>query len=153
MICPKCGGNISVNENCSKCGVSYDKMIDDISHDEMIRLLNRIYELMSQHKNIEIEASLLACELVNSSLLVPVDMHDDHMSVAGVQNFNGKKFIMLFTDSEEYDKCNFNYKPRTNPFYRILELLEDDLDGFVINAGSMQCELSREYLKTYFDVS
>ena len=44
MICPKCGGTIKVNKNCSKCGISYDEMIGQISHEEMISLFKKMHK-------------------------------------------------------------------------------------------------------------
>ena len=38
MICPKCGGNFSLNQNCERCNTPYSEIIEDIRHDEMKRL-------------------------------------------------------------------------------------------------------------------
>ena len=152
MICPNCGGEIRINENCSKCGISYAEMIEGINHDEMKRLLKRIDDLTSHHKSTNIESSLLACELLNSSFLVPVEKLEDNLHIGGARNHRGKCFIMLFTDKAEYDKCNLDVEPKTNPFRMVLDLLEDDCEGFVINVKSAAFELSRKYLETYFEV-
>lgn len=150
MICPKCGGTIKVNRNCSKCGISYDEMIRQISHEEMISLFKKMHKKMSEHKSITLEESLLACELHNSSLLVPIEVSDDDVAIGGIKNRRGKKFILLFTDKDEYDKCDFAMKPQTNPFREILNLLEDNDAGFVINLKSIACEIPRQFIDRFF---
>ena len=77
-------------------------------------------ELMESHKSIDIEESLLACELINSSLLVPITIIDDSLSVLTVKD-KKRNYILLFTDKEEYDKNNKDIPARTNPFRTILD--------------------------------
>ena len=57
---------------------------------------------------------------------------------------------MLFTDKEEYDKCEKKIDPMTNPFRHIIPLMDDDVEGFVINAGGVSCELPRKYIDKFF---
>ena len=96
MICPKCGGNFSLNQNCERCNTPYSEIIEDIRHDEMKHLFLKMNELMESHKSIEIEESLLACELINSSLLVPITITDDSLSVLTARD-KRRNFILLFT--------------------------------------------------------
>lgn len=149
MICPKCGGNFSLNENCQKCNTPYSEIIEGIRHDEMKRLFLKMDELLENHKSIGIEESLLACELINSSLLVPITIVDDALSVRTVKD-KRRNFILLFTDKEEYDKNNMDIPPRTNPFRTILDLMDEHIDGFIINIASVGCEIPRKYLERYF---
>ncbi|WP_295113407.1 hypothetical protein [uncultured Methanobrevibacter sp.] len=72
MICPRCKGNIKKDENCESCGISYDEVIRTIRHDGMKNLFLKIEKKMQNHEDITVEESLLAVELVNSSLLIPV---------------------------------------------------------------------------------
>ena len=151
MICPKCGGRITVKSNCEKCKISYDEMISSIRHDEMKRLFLKADELIRHHKSIELEESLLACELANSSLLIPVIRVDGGLKVRTIPHpITNKDFIMLFTDKEEYDKCEKKIDPMTNPFRHIIPLLDDEVEGFVINAGGVSCELPRKYIDKFF---
>ena len=149
MICPKWGGNFSLNQNCERCNTPYSEIIEDIRHDEMKRLFLKMDELMESHKSIEIEESLLACELINSSLLVPITIIDDSLSVLTVKD-KKRNYILLFTDKEEYDKNNKDIPARTNPFRTILDLMDDHIDGFIINIASVACEIPRKYLEKYF---
>ena len=149
MICPKCGGNFSINQNCQKCNTAYSEIIADIRHDEMKRLFIKMGELMENHKSIDIEESLLACELINSSLLVPITITDDSLSVLTTKDKKGN-YILLFTDKEEYDKNNNEIPARTNPFREILDLMDEHVDGFIINIASVACEIPRKYLEKYF---
>ena len=150
MICPKCGGIIHVDENCDKCGIDYHEMIDSIRHDEMKKLFVKIEELQLEHKRIGIEESLFAVELINSSLLIPLDVTDNRLSIMTVSD--GKHdFILLFTDKDAYETyVKEDIKPRTNPFNMILDLLDDDFEGFLINLGSETCAIGRKFLDKYF---
>ena len=150
MICPKCGGNFSVDERCQRCRTSYSEIISGIRHDEMKRLFVKIDDLMKSRRNFKIEESLLACELLNSSLLIPLTIVNDELGVVTVENGRGRRFMLLFTDKEEYDKSISDIQPRTNPFRVILDLLEDGIEGFLINAGGVTCELTRKFLNLYF---
>lgn len=106
-------------------------------------------ELMENHKSIDIEESLLACELINSSLLVPITIIDNSLSVLTVKD-KKRNYILLFTDKEEYDKNNRDIPARTNPFRTILDLMDEHIDGFIINIASVGCEIPRKYIEKYF---
>lgn len=150
MICAVCGGTIRPSSSCNGCGISYDEMIDTIRHDEMIHLIEKIKRLTSNHEPVDLEASLLACELANSHFLIPAEVVDDALQVSCIKIPEGKQFIMLFTDRDEYDKCDFDKVPATNPFKLCVELLEDEDDGFVINVKGNAWVLPREYLENFF---
>lgn len=150
MMCAVCGGNIRPSSSCNGCGISYDEMIDTIRHDEMIRLLEKIKRLTSSHEPVDLEVSLLACEIANSHFLVPAEVVGDTLQVSGIKSPDGKQFIMLFTDREEYDKCDFDKIPATNPFKLCMDLLEDEDDGFVINVKGDAWVLPKDYLETFF---
>ena len=150
MICPKCGGNFHLNESCQKCRTAYSEVIEGIRHDEMKKLFLKIEDLMKHHRNFDIEESLLACELINSSLLIPLIITDDQVTVKTVEDYKKRRFMLLFTDKEEYDKNVTDIPPTTNPFWAILDLLEDGIEGFVINSGGVGCELTRKFLNRFF---
>jgi hypothetical protein len=151
MICPKCGGTIHIDESCEKCGISYSEMIDSISHDEMLKLLDKLRKKMQNYENTDIEESLLAVELMNSSLLVPINLTDKGFSVMTASYDEGHEFIMVFTDKSEYEKHdNTNYRLVINPFQDLLQLVGNDVEGFAINMGSNGCFLNREFLDKYF---
>ena len=140
-----------VGSSCDKCGIGYDEMIGSISHDEMKILIRKLEKMMDSHEPIEIEASLLACELKNSSLLVPVDIKDDELSCAAIPGPKGKQFILAFTDKQEYDKCIKYVSPRTNPIDIVLDLLNDEIEGLAINiASDYPCFLGRAFLNPFF---
>lgn len=151
MICPRCKGNIKKYENCEKCGISYRQLIKTIRHDEMKKLFLKIDKKMQNREDITVEESLLAVELVNSSLLVPVKIEDDTLAVMNVEDENHKMFIPLFTDKEEYDRLIRDFDPSFNPFEEIVKLLEKPMTGFVINPGGIACGIGKKYIKKYFE--
>ena len=150
MICPKCGGNFHLNESCQKCRTPYSAVIEGIRHDEMKNLFLKIEDLMNNHRNFDIEESLLACELANSSFLIPLIIEDNKIGVMSIKDNRNRIFMLLFTDKEEYDKRVKDIPPRTNSFRLLLDLLEDDIEGFVINIEGVTCELPRKFLNKYF---
>ena len=79
MRCAKCGGLIHLDEDCPECGIGYREMLEGISHEEMRRLFKKIDELEGECRCIDLEASLMACELENSSLILPASMDGDNM--------------------------------------------------------------------------
>lgn len=116
----------------------------------MKQLFLKIGDLITKRENFQLEESLLACELLNSSLLIPIIINDDEKLEIKTVEFNRKNYILLFTDLEEYDKIISDIVPRTNPFRVLLDLLDDDVEGFIINFAGEGCELSRKFIDHYF---
>ena len=79
-------------------------MLANISHDEMRRLFARIEELMENHKSIDIEASLMACELLNSSLILPAQIGDDSLGFLRIPGFDDNYYVVFCTDMNEFEK-------------------------------------------------
>lgn len=52
-------------------------MINGISHPEMKRLFKRIKKQQENHADTMMEESLMACELLNSSLILPIRKNED----------------------------------------------------------------------------
>lgn len=151
MICANCGGTIHVNSPCEDCKISYEDMINNISHMEMKRLFKKMYTLMQDHQDITLEESLLACELENSSFILPTLLKEDDLGIIQLPNNDGKKYIALCTDIEEFKKFkNDELTPITNSWSNLLKLLNDNCEGFVINVFSEECVLSRKYLDDFF---
>ncbi len=150
MRCPKCGGMVHPNEPCQDCGIDYDDMIAGISHPEMKKLFKRIEKLESEGESIEIESSLMACELENSSLILPAKIDDESWGFVVLPGPNERDYIALCTDKEEYDKCFSELTPLTNSWKRQLRLLDIGADGFVINPLGEACFLEREFLERFF---
>lgn len=150
MICPECGGTIHLDEPCEKCGVGYREMLEGISHDEMKRLFKKIEELEGGCCAIDIEASLMACELENSSLILPARMGEDSLGFVQLPGPRKREYIALCTDMDEFRKCFDELTPLTNPWKRQLTLLEGGADGFVINPLGEVCFLEMEFIRRFF---
>lgn len=150
MICPRCGGTIRQYETCDTCGVSYDEMIDSISHDEMKKLFKRVSGMIENHEDISIEESLLAVELKNSSLLVPLKRDDETLAIKTVEDKCHRMFLPVFTDKEAYENAIKDIDPFTNHFGMIVNLLDDNFADIVINMDEIACELPRKFLEKYF---
>lgn len=152
MICAKCGkGMVHQNMPCDNCGIEYDEMIDAISHDELIRLIERIDNNTCGCECMDLDESLLACELWNAHFLVPIKTFDGKLAAMAVEDEKGKNYIMIFTDRDEYNKINSDIAPATNPFEVCLDLLDEKFEGFVINVENQAFALSRGFLERYFD--
>ena len=151
MICASCGGTIHVNESCKDCGIEFKRMLNDISHGEMKRLFKRIDE--NNSRNIDLEASLMACELLNSSLILPACIENDRLGIVQLPGIKNRKFIAVVTDMDEFNQGFKSLTPLTNSWQRLLDLLDDDVEGFVINPFGECCYLGRDFLNPYFEVN
>ena len=152
MICAKCGeGMVHQDKPCDNCGIEYEEMIDSIRHDELIMLIEKMDQKACCIENMDLDESLLACELWNAHFLVPVQKADGKLAAMTVEDKKGKNYILLFTDRNEYDKIKSEIDPATNPFDICLDLLDDRIEGFVINVENQAFELSRRFLERYFD--
>ena len=150
MRCAKCGGLIHLDEPCQECKIDYREMLEGISHEEMRRLFKKIEELESGCRNIDLEASLMACELENSSLILPASMDEDNMGFVQLPGPNKREYIALCTDMDEFRKCFDDLTPLTNSWKQQLTLLKGGADGFVINPMGEVCFLEKEYIQRYF---
>ena len=112
MICAKCGGEVLVNEKCDKCGIEYSEMIEGIRHDELLKLLEKIEEMLSNHQSIELEESLLACELANSHFLVPAEARDNGIVVgASVATVGSAEAQPVRSNAARIRQRNFMFSP------------------------------------------
>lgn len=150
MLCIRCGGEIRSDQPCTGCGMQYDEMMADISHEELIKLFERIARLESDNESTEIEQSLLACELSNSHLLVCVEINGQNLHFASTPDEDGDMFIMLFTDRKEYDKIEFKNNPVTVPFREYVRIVGKDCAGFVIDVRSSAFCIPRKFLEKFF---
>lgn len=150
MICPRCGGEFSPKQNCLVCGSSYTEIINAIRHDELKNLFEKMDDLQLSHDGIEITESLLACELSNSSFLIPLTAENDQIAVMTVEDDKKRRYITLFTDYDAYQEYIKSIPPMTNPFWVIMDLLDERMEGFVINPNDEACEISRKFLNRYF---
>lgn len=150
MICASCGGTIHVNESCRDCRIGYDEMLDSISHDEMRRLFAKIESQGECCRNSDIEASLMACELVSSSLIIPAQVDGDSFGVVELPGPGGKRYIALCTDMEEYHKGFDEITPLTNSWRMIVKLLHKGCGGFLINPFGEACIIEMDFIKQFF---
>ena len=150
MICPRCGGNFRNNKPCDTCGITYEELIKSIRHDEMKKLFVKIGDMIEHHEDFTIEESLLAVELKNSSLLIPAKIVDGSLGAMTVEDEKNRRFITLYTDIDEYENAKTGIEPLTNPFSEMVHLLDERLEGFVINKDSVACEIPKNFLKKYF---
>jgi hypothetical protein len=117
----------------------------------MKRLFSQIADSIRQRKSVDIESSLLACELENSSLLVAAEIKNDMVSFTSVKTSKNRTFILAFTDINEYGKCIEGIDPVPLPFTEILQITgRGDVEGILINAEGIACEINNEYLDRFF---
>ncbi|WP_405293940.1 hypothetical protein [Methanobrevibacter sp.] len=150
MICANCGGKIHYKKPCSDCGIEYMDMLKGITHPEMKRIFKRMEKIQSEHGDLNLETSLMACELVNSSLIVACRLGDEGLEIVFLPGPKGRQFIALCTDMDEYGKCFDDLIPMTNPWKHVLDLLTEDVEGFVINPLGECCFIGRGLLDEYF---
>lgn len=150
MICAKCGGTIHINEACTKCGIAYDEMINSIEHPEIKRLFKTIEKRQNNHEDILIEESLMACELLNSSMILPIRLNDKGMDALQIPGPDGKTYLAIFTDIDEFKLGNVEMTPVTNSWSLLMDLLNDNLNGFIINVFGEAVIFTRQFLDVYF---
>ena len=143
MICPACGGNIYTNRDCDRCGITYGDMIGSIRHDSM-------RELIAKDSLSPSDELALAKELRDSSFLVPATFIGGQLNVMTAEDEEGRNYILLFTDRQEYDKNRMNHNPITNPFDEVLDLMDGRFEGFVINIRSEAYGVGRKFLDRHF---
>ena len=143
MICPACGGNVYTNRDCDRCGITYGDMIGSIRHDSM-------RELIAKDSLSPSDELALANELRSSSFLVPATFIGGQLNVMTAEDEEGRNYILLFTDRQEYDKNRMNHNPITNPFDEVLDLLDGRFEGFVINIRSEAYGVDRKFLDRHF---
>ena len=150
MICAKCGGTIHINEACTKCGIAYDEMINSIEHPEIKRLFKTIEKRQNNHEDILIEESLMACELLNSSMILPIRLTDKGMDALQIPGPDGKTYLAIFTDIDEFKLGNVEMTPVTTSWSLLMNLLNDNLNGFIINVFGEAVIFTRQFLDVYF---
>jgi len=150
MICAKCGGTIHINEACTKCGIAYDEMINSIEHPEIKRLFKTIEKRQNNHEDILMEESLMACELLNSSMILPIRLTDKGMDALQIPGPDGKTNLAIFTDIDEFKLGNVDMTPVTNSWKLLMNLLNDNLNGFIINVFGEAVIFTRQFLDVYF---
>ena len=143
MICPACGGNVYTNRDCDRCGITYGDMIGSIRHDSM-------RELIAKDSLSPSDELALAKELRDSSFLVPATFIGGQLNVMTAEDEEGRNYILLFTDRQEYDKNRMNHNPITNPFDEVLDLMDGRFEGFVINIRSEAYGVGRKFLDRHF---
>lgn len=148
MRCANCGGVIHLGKSCENCGISYDDMLETIHHDEMLKLFKKLKKLIDKHRDISLEASLLACELHNSSLIVPAIEVDGHLRYFPLLSEKDEVFLPVFTDMETFSHFPEKVIPMTNSFDMVLDLY---FEGIVINPNEeYNCTLEMEYIDKFF---
>ena len=150
MICARCGGTIHVNEACEDCRISYEEMLDSISHKEMKNLFKKIESKGECCSNVDLEASLMACELAGSSMILPAEIDGDSFGWVELPGPKGKKYIVLCTDMDEYHKAFDEVTPLTNSWRRLLKLLHKDCGGFLINPFGESCYVEMGFIERFF---
>ena len=107
------------------------------------------------HKHLKKQVDLLETaedlyplfkELEFSTLLLPTKIENDILAFPTI-DFDGEKFIPLFTDVYEYDKVNFieNFTLISNSFDFYLSLLDDGLDGIIIDVEGVKLPIPTEF--------
>ncbi len=85
-------------------------------------------------------------ELEFSTLLLPVDVENDILAFPTL-DCDDEKFIPVFTDVYEYEKVNFteNFTLVSNSFDFYLNLLDDNLDGIIIDVEGIRLPIPKEF--------
>ena len=107
------------------------------------------------HKHLKKQVDLLETaedlyplfkELEFSTLLLPTKIENDILAFPTI-DFDGEKFIPLFTDVYEYDKVNFieNFTLISNSFDFYLSLLDDGLDGIILDVEGVKLPIPTEF--------
>lgn len=115
---------------------------------------------MVEHNN-EYTRSKMAAALMDSRLLAPVERQTVIAEKAGpstrirfmdIQNTEGEKFYLAFTDLDEYDKWNEDGKHNSalimtmEDFGNLLIRNINDLRGFVVNPYSENVSITKDLL-------
>lgn len=85
-------------------------------------------------------------ELEFSTLLLPTKIENNILAFPTI-DFDGEKFIPVFTDVYGYDKVNFieNFTLISNSFDFYLNHLDDGLDGIIIDVEGVKLPIPREF--------
>ena len=152
LKCANCGGMIYLGEKCESCGIEYYDMVNDIRHSEMKRLFKKIEEIKDNHGDILLEGSLLACELENSTLIIPATIVGNEVHHIALPDKKGNPFFVAYTDMDEFrkSKCN-EYVPLACSWKGILRLLRSfPAEGILINPFNEVVSMSNLYLDHFF---
>ncbi len=125
-------------------------MINGISHPEMKRLFKRIKKQQENHADTMMEESLMACELLNSSLILPIRKNEDIREVLQIPCPGGKIYLGVFTDAEEFRKGNVEMTLFTNSWEMLFKLIGCGVDGLVINVFDEAVFIGKDFLDQYF---
>ena len=106
------------------------------------KYLKRQFDIFEKTEEIE---DLLA-ELEFSTLLLPVNMNKDTLEFP-IMWIENKKYVPVFTDIYEYNKINLpeNFTLISNEFDFYLNLLDENIDGIIIDIGSERFPLTKEF--------
>lgn len=159
MICPRCGNKLTKdNAECS-CGIkfSYDSEVDDfildmssVKNDSIKELARNIKACDDNHEAFDVYIPQLIFELKTSFLLMAAYLNENANPEVRCANFRGKEMLMLFTSKAEFDKSTDEELPIGIEFREAVKLIEQGLDGFVIDEGSEAIELSKGFIEENF---
>lgn len=116
----------------------------------MKRLFKKMDKLQENHENTEFEESLLACELLNSTMILPIRDNLEGRVMLQIPGPGGKNYIGIFTDLEEFKKGKVEMTVFTSSWSMLMDLLGGDVDGFVINLFGEGVFLGSDFLDDYF---
>ena len=87
-------------------------------------------------------------ELSVSNLLIPANFEADNISFPHLETDDGRQFLALFTDADEFAKYSDEFVPLPNGLEFYNEIIEDlDLNGAIINPMSDDFFVDRQLLK------
>lgn len=103
--------------------------------------LKRQFDIFEENENL----NNLISELQFSTLLIPVNTENNAFSFP-ILRAGGKRYVPVFTDIHEYNKFDFgeNFIVLPNDFNFYIELLEEDIDGIIIDAEGERFPLTKE---------
>ena len=95
----------------------------------------------------------LFLELEYSTLLLPVNIEGDAVTFPLI-DFDGKKYAPVFTDFYEFDKVGFdgNFILKSYGFEFYLELLNEKIDGIIIDIEGERFPITREF-RDFFNLN
>ena len=123
--------------------------IDRIENTELVEVMGRVRQSGTEENMIE-----LLRQVAGATLLVPVDGDEGSYSFHAVAGAEGKKYMVVYSDSDSYEVA-FEGKPYrqkgvTAGFADILDVVmapNMGLDGFVINPGVENILFGKDMLK------
>lgn len=81
---------------------------------------------------------------------MPIRLTDKGMDALQIPSPDGKLYLAIFTDIEEFRLGNVEMASITNSWDLLIDLFNENISGFVVNVFSGGVIFTREFLDLYF---